>query len=95
MPSPSCLGYGRHRRPRGWERLRSYSPLVVKEAPECADLGYGHGEDDQQVEAGPEGDPPQVVLQQVAVTSLERPEDALDLPALLQVTMHRLQGLLQ
>lgn len=37
-------------------------PCVIKQASQCVDLSDSNGEHDKQVETGPEGHPPQVVL---------------------------------
>ena len=64
-------------------------PLVaVKETLQGVDLSGGNTEHDEQVEAGPEGHPPQVVLQEEAVPRLEGPQRGLDLTGLLQSLVH-------
>lgn len=75
--------------------LRAHRPFVVEQAPQRVDLRDGHGRHDQQVDAGPEGDPPQVVLQEVAVPGLEGPQRRQRLLALLQVLMHQVHLRLQ
>lgn len=37
-------------------------PCVIKQASQCVDLSDSNGEHDKQVETGPEGHPPQIVL---------------------------------
>ena len=64
-------------------------PLVVEEAAQRVHLHEGHGEHDQKVGAGPEGHAPQIVLQQVSVTSLEHPQCRLCLATALQMLVHR------
>lgn len=70
------------------------SPLVVEQPSEGVDLSEPHAQHDQHVDTGPEGDPPQVVLQQVSVASLERPQDRLHLTTALQPPVNRLHRLL-
>lgn len=43
-------------------RLRADPPRAIKQASEGVDLSDGNGEHDKQVEKGPEGHSPQVVL---------------------------------
>lgn len=69
--------------------LRAHRPFVIEQAPQRVDLSDGDGRHDQQVDAGPEGDPPQVVLQEVAVPGLEGPQGRQGLAALLQVPVHQ------
>lgn len=70
------------------------SPLVVEQPSEGVDLSEPHAQHDQHVDTGPEGDPPQVVLQQVSVASLEGPQDRLHLTTALQPPVDRLHRLL-
>lgn len=64
---------------------------VIKQVLQGVDLHGGHGEHDEQVEAGPEGHPPQVVLQEVTVPRLKGSQRGLDLPGPLQLLVHKLQ----
>lgn len=78
----------------GWSFIKPLwlrvDPLgVIKEPSQGVDLSGCDGEHDKQVEAGPEGHPPQVVLQKVAVPRLKGPQHSLDLAAPLQVLVHR------
>lgn len=57
-------------------------------------LSESHTQHDQDAGAGPEGDPPQVVLQQVPVSRLEGPQHRLHLPAALQPSVQSVHGLL-
>lgn len=72
-------------------RLRAHPPGAIKEASQGVHLRDGDGEHDEHAEAGPEGDPPQVVLQQVAVPRLQGPQRGQDMAAPLQVLVHRVQ----
>lgn len=76
-------------------RLRADALGVVKEASQGVDLCGGDGEHDKQVQAGPEGHPPQVVLQKVAVPCLKGPQHGLDLAAPFQVLVHRVHPRLE
>lgn len=58
-------------------------------------LSESHTQHDQDAGAGPEGDPPQVVLQQVAVSRLKGLQHRLHLPAALQAFVQRVHGLLR
>lgn len=60
----------------------------MKEASQGVDLSDSDGEHDKQAEAGPEGHPPQVVLQEVAVPRLKGPQQSLHLTAPLQAPVH-------
>lgn len=69
-----------------WLRV---DPLgVVKEASQAVDLSAWDCNHDEQVEAGPEGHPPQVVLQKIAVPRLKGPKHSLDLAGPLQALVH-------
>ena len=72
--------------------LRGGPPPVVEEPPQRVDLRRGHRQQDQQVDAGPEGHPPQVVLQQVAVPRLHGPQEVLEVPAPLQTPVDEVHG---
>ncbi len=64
--------------------------VVIKEAAQGVDLRDSNEEHDKQVDAGPEGHPPQVVLQKVSVPCLVDPQHGLHLAAPLQVKVHRI-----
>ena len=71
-------------------------PLCVfKEAFQGVDLRGSDGEHDEQVDTGPEGHPPKVVLQKVSVPRLKGPQHRQDLPAPLQVLVHSIHARLE
>lgn len=59
--------------------LRADPLGVIKEALQGVDLSDSNSKHDKQVYAGPEGHPPQVILQKVAVPRLKGPQQSLDL----------------
>lgn len=74
---------------------RDDSLSVNKEASQCVNLCNSNSEHDEQIQARPEGHSPQVVLQEVAVSSLKGPQHSLGLPAPLQVPVHRIHSSLE
>lgn len=75
-------------------RLCADPPWAVEQVSQCVDLWDRDGEHDKQVDAGPERDPPQVVLEKVAVPGLKGPQGHLDLAAPLQMLVNKLQPFL-
>lgn len=76
-----------------WLRADSFG--VIKKVPQGVDLCRGDGKHDKQVKAGPEGHPPKVVLQKVAIPRLKGPQGTLDLAGPLQVQVHELHACLE
>lgn len=68
---------------------------VIKEALQGVDLSGSDGEYDKQVDTGPEGHPPQVVLQKVSIPRLKGSQHSQDLPAPLQVLVHSVHARLE
>jgi len=72
--------------------LRRGPSVVLEELPQRVDLRGGDRQHHQQVEAGPEGHAPQVVLQQVAVPGLRGPQQLLEVSSRLQPAVDRVQA---